>query len=69
VFNFSASGGRITLARPLDQDSLHYFVSRWLEKIRHAADGHDAPFVDEFIFAYIAFNAADTAAAYVVDGG
>lgn len=53
---------------PLDQDSLHYFVSRWLEKSRHAADGHDAPFVDEFVFAYIAFNAAYTAAAYVVDG-
>jgi len=53
---------------PIDPYSLRQFVGRWCDKSLHAADGEDAPYVDEFVFAYIAFNAAFTAAAYVEDG-
>jgi hypothetical protein len=51
-----------------DIHSLSYFVHRWLEKASDVSTTSDSPFVDRFVFTYIAFNAIYTAAANVVDG-
>ncbi len=52
----------------IDRHHFRYFVEQWLEKSRNASHGDHTPFVDEFIHAYIAFNAAYTTAAYLYDG-
>lgn len=52
----------------IDINSLSCFVYRWLDKASDLSNTSDSPFVDRFVFTYIAFNALYTAAANVIDG-
>ncbi len=52
----------------IDIHSLRYFVERWHIKAQNVSSHEDFPFVDRFIYAYIAFNALYSAAANIMNG-